>query len=215
MTPTWLEEFCNDEKVTLKRVEVVWEGKHVVLVKKLRPVRWHVIDKKYDWFNSPARNEGSAGKGILQGEQAVGRLSRPDFERLLERVQQLDAKYPKLAAAKKAAEKAREERTAAEHRRARQRASKARVRARKLRSLLKEAGFEYSTHSRPVMRQTFELDEVSVELDGIRVDINSTLTGLTLFYVAFDLRDGGLTPEEMFALVKKLAAIKLPKGIRR
>lgn len=213
-TPTWLEEFCDDEKVTLKRVEVAWEGQHVALVKKLRPVRWHVIDKTWSWIDSPAREETYQAKPLLNHELFVGRLNRPDFERLLERVQRLDAKYPELVVAKERSEKARKQKIAAERRQVRQQAGQARTRARRLRSLLQDAEIEHSFRSRPVMGQSFELDELSIELgNGMRMDVGSNLTGLTLTYVGFDLPRNGLTPEQMFALVKKLAALKLPKGI--
>jgi hypothetical protein len=213
MTPNWLQQYIEDERLTAKRVSVAWEGKHVALVKKTRPVRWTILDKEYDAHLSPAKGEVfEAGRPLLETDLRTGRLSRPDLDRLVERTKELDEKYPKLVAAREAKQAAYTKRIEAEKQRARQRASAAKKRANVFAKALKAAGVTYS-RSDMDYHDAFKLARFQIDLkNGIWLDVHSSLDGFQFAQVHLTENNQRVaTPETAAKIVAAISRLRIPK----
>ena len=213
MPPEWLQHYLDEEETTATRVEVVWEGKHVALLKKKRPVRWAVTDKEYGFYSSPARGEVFEGKPILEADLRTGRLSAPDFERLVNRVKELDAKYPELVAAVERKQAAYRKRIEAEKAQARKREQAAKKRANALCRALKAAGIKHNRYDTNVMGGSIKLTRIEMTLpNGIYIDISSKLDGFGFSQLRLDNHGNVDDPEAVVKIVKAINRLRIPKG---
>lgn len=213
MTRDWLQHYLDDEEITAARVDVAWEGKHVVLLKRKRPVWWTVIDKEYAAFNSPAGKEAfEAGKPMLETELRIGRLSAPDFDRLVARVKELDAKYPALVAARDAAEAARNKRIREQKETARRQEREAKRRADALCGLLRKMGIPFNQTETRALSKALDISRIEVHLDnGVYLDLYSHLDRFVLSDIRLGLRNN-LTDTELVAkIVAAISKLRLPK----
>jgi len=186
MTPNWLKAYLKDEKLSESRVEVAWEGTHVALIKKLRPVRWQVIDKEYNADASVARSEYFEGKLMLDGNLLTGRVSPPDYVRLLARVGKLDQDYPRLLAEQEDKRARYRKRVEAEQRKAERQRKAAKTRANDLARVLKRAGLPFTT-GEVTYYGDYKLAKFEIELpNGLVLNVGSNLQGFAIAPVQLD-----------------------------